>query len=180
MKRAIPVAVVIVALAAVAAAPWVQAQGGKDPIVAGTKMSFDEVKGYFVKATGQLPENLYGFKATPEVRSFGQIFGHVADTNFAICAAAQGEKPPVQGIEKSKTTKADLMKAVADSFAYCDKAFAGTTDATAGKTVDFFGTPFARLAALSYNTGHCWEHYGNIVTYLRLNKMVPPSSQPSK
>lgn len=89
------------------------------------------------------------------------------------------EKSPSGGdIEKTKTTKADLSKALAESFAYCDKVFAGMTDATGAKTVKFMmGGDMAKLSILSFNTAHDWEHYGNLVTYMRLNKMVPPSSQ---
>jgi uncharacterized damage-inducible protein DinB len=155
-------------------------QTADNPLVAGTRVQYDEVKGYLVRAADQLPDTLYGFKATPEVRSFAQLFGHIADTNNQICAAVLGDKPPAGVIEKSKTSKADLKKALADSFALCDRAFASTTDADAAKPVDFFGSPMPKLAALAYNAGHDYEHYGNIVTYLRLNKMVPPSSQPMK
>ena len=121
---------------------------------------------------------MYAFKATPEVRSFGQLFGHIADANYAICAAAAGEKSPAPGsVEKTATAKADLAKALGESFAYCEKVLAATTDANGGAMTELFGMKMARLAWLSFAVSHDFEHYGNIVTYLRLNKMVPPSSQ---
>ncbi|HEY3383169.1 MAG TPA: DinB family protein [Vicinamibacterales bacterium] len=155
-----------------------QAQAPKDPLTAGAKAPYNSVKNYLTKSADQVPESLYNYKPTPEVRTFGQLFAHVADSNYGFCAGVLGEKVPVEGIEKTKTTKADLVKALADSFAYCDKAFAAVTDANAATPADFFGRPMARLAILSFNAAHDFEHYGNVVTYMRLNKMVPPSSQP--
>ena len=158
-----------------AAAP-LAAQGG-DPMTKATKGWFDVVKGYITKSAEQVSEANYAFKPTPEVRSFGQLIGHVADSNYEICSAAAGEKPPVNDVEKTKTAKADLQKALAESFAYCDKVWAGVTDAKGTEMVKFFGGQQPRLAVLGFNTSHDFEHYGNIVTYMRLKGMVPPSSQ---
>jgi uncharacterized damage-inducible protein DinB len=160
------------------------AQGGgaaatASPLTKGDRGAYEMVKGYIAKAAEQVPESLYGFKATPDVRSFGQLVAHVADSNYMICSAAAAEKAPGGDIEKTKTAKADLGKALAASFAYCDTVWSATTDASGGKPVKMpFGPEMPRLSALSFNTAHDFEHYGNIVTYMRLNKMVPPSSQP--
>ncbi len=147
------------------------------PLAAGLTMGYGMVKGYVTKAADQVPENLFTFKATPEVRSLGQLFGHIADANFMICSAAAGEKAPQSDIEKTKTAKADLVKALADSFAYCDSIYSGVTEADATTMMKFFGGEQSKVAILAFNTAHDFEHYGNIVTYMRLNKMVPPSSQ---
>ena len=164
----------LVALPAFAQAP---AAPPANPITASVGGQLAMVKGNIVKSAEQVPESLYGFKATPEVRSFGQLLGHVADANYAICAVAAGEKNPGLNVEKTKTTKADLIAALNESFAYCEKALAATTDANGGEMRELFGMKMARLAWLSFAVSHYFEHYGNIVTYLRLNKMVPPSSQ---
>jgi len=148
-----------------------------NPITSSVGGQLAMVKGYLTKSAQQVPEELYGFKATPDVRSFGQLFGHVADANYAICAAAAGEKNPGLNIEKTKTAKADLIAGLTESFVYCEKALAATTDANGGEVRELFGMKMARLAWLSFAVSHDFEHYGNIVTYLRLNKMVPPSSQ---
>jgi uncharacterized damage-inducible protein DinB len=108
----------------------------------------------------------------------GQLFGHIADANFMICSAATGQKPDTPGsIEKTKTSKADLRDALAASFKFCEAGFDGLTTARAGEAVKFFlpGT-HTRLGVLSFNTAHLFEHYGNLVTYMRLKGMVPPSS----
>ena len=138
---------------------------------------YDVVKGYLTKAIEQVPEEHFAFKPTPEVRSLGELFGHIADANFMICGMASGEKATMSGIEKSKKTKAELREALAASFQFCDSAFAGMTDAKAVETVKFFlpGT-HTRLGVLAFNMAHDFEHYGNIVTYMRMKGMVPPSS----
>lgn len=135
--------------------------------------------GYIIKSAEQMPEESYSFKPTPEVRSFGQLIGHIAGSQYAYCSAAMGDKPASEGdIEKTKTSKADLVAAIKASTEYCRRAYK-QSDA-AGKTMTkVFGEDASRLYALVGNASHDAEHYGNIVTYLRMNKMVPPSSQPA-
>ena len=141
------------------------------------RSAMDLVKGYLTKAAAQVPDDLYTFKPTPDVRSMGELFAHVADANFMICGIASGDKPSMGEIEKTKTTKADITNALAASFDFCEKAFAGMTDGRAGEGVKFFvpGT-HTRLGVLAFNVAHASEHYGNVVTYMRLKGMVPPSS----
>ncbi len=157
-----------------------QAPATANPVSAGSRVMFQIVSGYVTKSAEKVSEEIYAFKPTPEVRTFGQIIGHVADDHYVICAAAQGEKPPVEGIEKSKTTKADLVKALADSVAYCQKAYAALTDVSGAEVMPFFGQKMARVSILDFNTAHDYEHYGNLVTYMRLKGIVPPSSEPAK
>lgn len=153
------------------------AQPVSDPLSAGNKRIYEIVKNYLIKAAEKMPEENYAFKPTPEVRSFGQIVGHVADAQYLFCSAALGDKNPAPGIEKSKTTKADLVQALKDGFAYCDKAYDGMTDAHAAEIVKFFGRDSAKLSVLAFNNAHNDEHYGNIVTYMRIKGLVPPSSE---
>ena len=148
-----------------------------DPGVTGIRSTHDLVKGNILKAAAQVPDDMYAFKPTPDVRSMGAQFAHIADANFMICAAASGEKPSMSGIEKEKTAKKDIVAALEASFAFCDSAFGGMTAARANETVKFFvpGT-YTRLGILAFNSAHDFEHYGNIVTYMRLKGLVPPSS----
>lgn len=151
-----------------------------NPLIEGIKSQYGVVKGYLAKTIEKVPEDILAFKPTPEVRSFGQIVGHVADAQFQICAAAIGEKPPQSGIEKSATTKAALSKALAESTAYCDKALAGMTDKQGMEPVKFFFPNQTRALVMSFNVSHDFEHYGNLVTYMRLKGIVPPSSEPTR
>ena len=167
--------VTLIAVPAFAQAP---AAAPANPMAASAAGTLAMVKGYILKSAEQVPENLYSFKPTPEVRSFGQLFGHIADANYMICATIAGEKSPAAAsFEKTATSKADLTKALDGAFAYCEKVYGATKDADGAMMVDLFGMKMAKIAALGFNTAHDFEHYGNLVTYLRLNKMVPPSSQ---
>jgi uncharacterized damage-inducible protein DinB len=141
------------------------------------KAQYDRIKGLTTKSAEKVSEDLYSFKPTPEVRSFGQLLGHIADANHMFCAAASGSKAPEGSVEKTKTSKADLQKALADSFAFCDAAWAAVTEANAAEAVKLFGMDQTRLSVLSLNTAHDFEHYGNLVTYMRLKNIVPPSSE---
>jgi uncharacterized damage-inducible protein DinB len=151
-----------------------------DPLSAGAKGFYASVKTNVVKAAEKMPEQNYSFRATDEVRSFGQLVGHVADAQYLFCSPVLGEKNPGLNIEKTKTSKADLVKALNDAFTYCDKAYDGMKDAQAAEIVKLFGRDMAKLTVLSINSGHMDEHYGNIVTYMRLKGLVPPSSEPKK
>jgi uncharacterized damage-inducible protein DinB len=146
------------------------------PMTSSLKAQFDGLKGNLLKTAEKVPEDLYAFKPVPEVRSLGQLIGHIADGQFGMCATAAGEKPPQSGIEKSATTKAALSKALADSIAYCDRIIAGMNDTKGLEVTKFFLGPSTRLGILSFNTAHSYEHYGNLVTYMRLKGIVPPSS----
>lgn len=147
------------------------------PMISAVKGTLGMVKGYILKSADKVAEADYAFKPTPEVRSFGQMFGHIANANFMICSRAAGEKSPSAENFEQKTAKADLVKALADSFAYCDGVFGRLTDASGAEMVDFFGGKQPKLAVLAFNNAHNFEHYGNLVTYLRLKGMVPPSSE---
>lgn len=151
-----------------------------NPLSTSTKGLYTMAKGNIVRAAEKMPDADFAFKPSPDVRSFGQLAGHVADAGYMFCSAVLGEQPPVRGIEKSKTTKADLVQALKDSFAYCDKAYDTMTDARAAQTVKFFGSERPALNVLNFNTVHDYEHYGNMVTYLRIKGIVPPSSEPRK
>jgi uncharacterized damage-inducible protein DinB len=144
------------------------------------RANWDGVKNNVVRAAEKMPEENYSFKPVPEVRSFGQLIGHVADAQYMICGAAKPEKRSAAGIEKSKTSKADLVAALKESVAYCDAVYTAMTDASSAEKVTMFGRERSRLGALAINTSHSNEHYGNIVTYMRMKGLVPPSSEPRK
>jgi uncharacterized damage-inducible protein DinB len=151
-----------------------------NPLSAGAMRTHGIVKTNITKAADMMSEANYSFKPTPDVRSFGELLGHVADAQYLFCAPMSSEKPPADSVEKTKKTKAELTKALADAFAYCDKVHAGMTDTGGTAIVKIFAGDMPKLSVLEFNTHHNFEHYGNIVTYMRLKGLVPPSSQPSK
>jgi uncharacterized damage-inducible protein DinB len=170
----------VVAAAAIVCLPSPMRAQGANPMMDAVKAQFGMVKGVLLKTAEKVPENLWTFRPTPEVRTFAQLIGHVADAQMSICGAAASDKPAALNAEKTMTTKAQLSKALADSVAYCDKVMAGMDDKKAMETTKFFaGGMSPRSMVFAFNTAHSYEHYGNLVTYMRINKIVPPSSEGS-
>jgi uncharacterized damage-inducible protein DinB len=194
MKRVLLVFVclVVMALPAMAQPPARGAAATADPFSKALKASFDTVSRYLAGSAEKMPEANFAFKPTPEVRSFGEILGHVANSQYSYCSRIKGEKNPNEGIDlEKKTAKADLIKALTDSSAYCSAVYDSMTDTKAvelmtppampaGASARPAAAPAPRLRLLLGNVTHDWEHYGNLVTYLRLKGLVPPSSEPRK
>lgn len=167
------------AFAQISATPARPATPAGNSAVSTTKMLWSQITGYIVKSAEQMPEADYSFRPVASVRTFGQMIGHVAGAQNLMCGAALGEKTGNEDdIEKSKTTKADLVAALKASTEYCKRAYAQSDAATAA-TTKLFGQDQTRLFALALNATHNAEHYGNLVTYMRIKGMVPPSSQPA-
>ena len=175
----------VICLLAPAAVAWAQdkpaavAASQGNPLSAFTKRAYGALKHILLRSAEKMPEENYKFKPTDTVRSFGQVLGHLADSQYYFCSVALGEKDPDPKIEQTKTSKADLIAALKGAFAYCDKAYDGMTDASGTQMVKLFGgedTP--KLGVLTVNNMHTVEHYGNLVTYMRLKNIVPPTSEP--
>ena len=152
-------------------------QSSDNPFSASNKRGYERTKGILLRSAEKMPEENYSFKPVDTVRTYGQIIGHLADAQYLFCSTASGEKNPELKIEKTKTSKADLVAALKDGFAYCDKVYDAMTDAAATQAVKFFGNDVPKFAVLSVNIGHNMEHYGNLVTYMRIKGIVPPTSE---
>jgi uncharacterized damage-inducible protein DinB len=152
-------------------------QSSDNPFSTVNKRSYERTKGILLRSAEKMPEENYSFKPVDSVRSYGQLIGHLADAQYLFCSTASGEKNPDLKIEKTKTSKADLMTALKDGFAYCDKVYDSMTDAAAFQMVNFFGNNLPKFAVLNVNIGHNMEHYGNLVTYMRMKGIVPPTSE---
>ena len=172
MKR-IPT-LVLISCAALAQSPDLKSVSGYP------KMVQKQVTAWIEQAAGKMPEEEYAFKPDPASRSFGQILGHIADANYLFCSTVLGENSAPREIEKTKTTKAELRAALHDAFTYCNRAYDALTDAGANETVKAFGQERNKLGALWFNASHNLEHYGNVVVYMRLKGIVPPSSDPKQ
>jgi uncharacterized damage-inducible protein DinB len=133
------------------------------------------------EAAENMPAADYAFKPTPQVRSFGEILGHIANANFLFCSQANGVASPSTTNLERLTGKAAMLKAVVESLTYCDAVYEATTDANFNQPATVAGlgnkpTSTIRGAVLMFNTTHNNEHYGNLVVYLRLKGHVPPST----
>jgi hypothetical protein len=144
-----------------------------NPLIAETKQAYTAVKGYLTRAAAAMPEANYSFQPTPDIRTFGALLGHIADHQMNYCSTALGAHK--QGNAASKTTKADLVAALAASFAECDSAWGSITDANATEMVG----QRSKLGTLILDVVHSNEEYGYMALYFRLKGIVPPSSDRS-
>ena len=159
-----------------------QTPAGSDTgYTATVRNSWNSVKRYVAASAEKMPADQYGFKPTPEVRSFGELIGHLANEHYLLCSPLKGEANPMAKTDFEKTTsKAELVKAINDSNAYCDAAYAAMTDDP--KMIKPFSETRRSTAfqTMLLNVTHDNEHYGNMITYLRMKGIVPPSSTPTR
>ncbi len=160
--------------AAGALAVSVQAQT-TSPLIAEAKQMYTGVKNNLTRMVEKMPEEHYAFQPVKEIRTFGQLVAHVADSQTRSCSAVKGT--PREATAASKTSKADLVAAIKESFADCDAAFESLTDASAVEVIAAGRGKRSRLGALMGTTSHSNEEYGYMAVYLRLKGIVPPSSE---
>jgi len=161
---------------------FAQAPAGQQiTLAASLQRGYAGVKQNLTEEIAKTPSENFSFKPGPaaELRNFGMLFGHVANAQFGSCAAALGQPNPNQGhnLETEATTKEALTKALADSFALCDKAFAGLTDQNATEMVKQGQNEIARAALLANVVVHSNEMYGTASVYMRAKGLVPPSTE---
>lgn len=163
-----------------ASGAWAQTGSGvapANPLVASSKVFYMNARQDILRSADKMPEAKYAFRPTDSVRTYGQILAHVADGQYEFCGAAAGNHDH-KGIEQSAKTKADIVAALKTAFAYCDAIYDKMSDAQAEEMIPAFGgIKISRLSMLDFNVAHTMEHYGNLVTYLRIEGMVPPSSE---
>jgi uncharacterized damage-inducible protein DinB len=148
----------------------------QNPLASDSKFWYTAIKGFVIAAAEKMPEANYSFKPAPTVRAFGQIVGHIADDEYYFCSTVKGEQKSSE-IEKTVTSKADLVAQLKQAFAYCDEVYSGFQDSEAAEKVKTFFGERTKISMLDFNTAHMYEHYGNIVTYMRIKGLVPPSSE---
>jgi uncharacterized damage-inducible protein DinB len=138
---------------------------------------YNIIKRDIVEAADAMPESEYSFRATPQVRTFAELVGHIADSQNYFCGVAGGRNPEyADPIEKSGGTKAALVNALKASITACDEVYGATDAANALSRVPAGKGDALRGMMLLDNVSHDNEHYGNIVTYMRLKGHVPPST----
>jgi len=159
----------------IAALSGAVALNAQNPFSTDTKNSYNGIKRTLLAAADKMSDADYSFKASPAERTYGEIVGHIADIQIALCSIAKGEQK--KGDAGTKTSKADLVAALKASFDYCDGAYNAMTDADGATTVKMFGRDQTKLGVLNFNVVHDNEMYGQMVVYLRLKGLVPPSSE---
>ena len=148
----------------------------QNPLSTELKQMYTGVKNNLTKMAEKMPEENYAFKATPDVRAFGELMGHVADSQARTCSAVNGGEPKTVNAA-SKKTKAELVAALKESFSICDTAFDGLTDAAATQMIKTPRGERTKLGALMGLVSHSNEEYGYSAVYMRLKSVTPPSSE---
>jgi uncharacterized damage-inducible protein DinB len=176
MMRAIP----LLTLAAVLAAAVPHASAPASPsAIQNDKAIWASTITYITAAAEQMPESSYAYRPVASVRTFGELIAHIAGSQHMFCAAATGDKATAEDdIEKNVHAKAALIAALKESTTYCQKAYSMSDADAMKRPVELFGMKQNGMWTVLENTAHDSEHYGNIVTYMRMLGMVPPSSQP--
>ena len=159
-------------------------QAQENPMSTWLRDAYMRNHGNILRTAEKMPEESYGMRpgSQQEVRTFGQQVGHVANFNFLWCSQAKGEKNPNSTNLEKLTTKAELVKALNDAFAYCDGVYSSLTDASGAQVVDITQesgrqTRNLRMGLLTLNYAHNNEIYGSMVVYLRIKDLVPPASE---
>ena len=181
MTRNVLVLTVVIGGVVAVGVPQARQGGGANPIAASIRANWQSARLNIKESADQMPADKYTYKPVATVRSFGEILTHLAGANYVFCSAAKGEKTPhaEDEFEKKVTARDQIIKVLADSLAYCDGAYTAATDASLLQQVaqPFSTSQGPRANPLIGNIGHLNEHYGNLVTYFRMNNMVPPSSK---
>lgn len=154
-------------------------------VVTEVKTIYTNVHNYITKAVEQFPADKLTWQPTPAVRSWARLIGHITDDNNGACFLLAGDAQRPARVDTADTvdsaanklSKDDLLKGYKESVERCQKAFAAVTEANMAERNGPAGGR-SKIGSLIYNTSHTNEHYGNIVTYMRLNNMVPPSTTP--
>ncbi|HUP89270.1 MAG TPA: DinB family protein [Longimicrobiales bacterium] len=180
MNRTISAAVIMMVACTATANAQAAAEKGSAmrTTTIGVTSVYQIAKNYVLRTAEQVPQDKYSFKPTPAVRSLGAILGHIADAQHMFCAIAEGKPQPSEDMGTEKLTdKAAIIAELKKSFAHCDAVFAKLTDADLSREVMLFGNKSNVAAVVALNAAHDMEHYGNLITYMRINGIVPPSSQ---
>jgi uncharacterized damage-inducible protein DinB len=145
--------------------------GESNPLTTTLSIFRSNMQDKIMKAADAMPESKYSYRPTKDVRSFAEIVTHVADISYILCSNVKGEATP--GTSAAKGSKAEIKAYLKGSFDYCDRVSSGFTDAHLNDLADFFGAKTNKMFILTQAGNHDALHYGNLVTYLRLNGLEP-------
>lgn len=149
-----------------------------DALIEALPVIHDAYKKYVMDTAELVPEDLCSFRPTEEVWTLGGILAHIADAGYNFCSsAAREENPKTEAFRTSRTTKARIIDALVASFTYCDPVYEAPADTDLVERTTFGGEgDYAVATILAANSAHLGDHYGNLVTYMRINGIVPPST----
>jgi uncharacterized damage-inducible protein DinB len=141
----------------------------------GIRGEFTAVKSSVMTAADKAPESIYGYQPTPDVFTMRKMLLHIADASYSICASFKGtpgQRPKVD--DDAPLPKTEVVATLTKAFAFCDEALAAATDTTLAEAVTSpSGTKRSKSYHASHLLAHTSLHYGNVVTYMRMNKLSP-------
>jgi len=178
MKLFHTIVLYLVLIIAFAPQTYAQSNGGSSAAVTTSLKGLHDITANNIMETAMmLDEDLYAYQPTEDVRTTGELLAHIANAQFLFCSIAAGaDNPSEVNFEETATMKDDIIAALESGFDYCAGVYEGMTDETGAEMATVFGMEMARSAILAFNSTHNYEHYGNLVTYMRINGIVPPSS----
>ncbi len=147
-----------------------------NPVVSSFTAAYNNVRQNLEEAADLMPEDNYSFKPTPAIREYGEWIEHTALANYNFCSAIKGEQNPRAGQQTKLKTKAEISKALKESFEYCTAAFKDLNDEKVTADVTTGTNKYKPVQRLFAYIGTLNSHYGNLVIYLRLKNLVPPST----
>lgn len=170
---------IVIALLALPTVARAQDDGAPaNPVTASLQGLYAMTTGNVIKTAEMLDEAMYAYRPTEDVRAVGEMLAHIAGAQYMFCSIASGsENPASEDMENPPSSKEDIVAALKASTDFCNSVYAGMTDADGAAMRTVFGNTMAASAVMAFNTTHNYEHYGNLVTYMRINGIVPPSSQ---
>jgi uncharacterized damage-inducible protein DinB len=142
-----------------------------NPLTATLSIFRSNMQDKIMKSADAMPESKYSYRPTKDVRSFAEILNHVADISYTLCSNVKGEATPATATMKG--SKTEIMAYLKGAFGYCDSVYSGFTDAHLNSPADFWGAKTNKMFILAQVGNHDALHYGNLVTYLRLNGLEP-------
>ena len=145
--------------------------GAPNPLTMTLSIFRSNMQDKIMKSADAMPESKYSYRPTKDVRSFGEIVTHVADISYILCSNVKGEATPATATAKG--SKTEIIAYLKGSFDYCDRVYSGFTDAHLNDPADFWGAKTNKMFILTQVGNHDALHYGNLVTYMRLNDLVP-------
>jgi len=174
-------AVLALTLAAWAPAASAPPKPPASPVRQALLEAWNEIGNKLITMAEDFPEDRYDYRPVPEVRSFAEILLHVAASDRMLAELARGQKPGPENLPRSQyPTRAKVVEVLRDAVRQGAAVLEQTDDAGLMRTVPFFGRPTPLFAVALELIEHSGEHYGNLVTYYRLNHLVPPASRPRR
>jgi uncharacterized damage-inducible protein DinB len=144
---------------------------GPNPLTMTLSIFRSNMQDKIMKSAEAMPESKYSYRPTKDVRSFGEIVTHLADISYTLCSNVKGAANPATAT--AKVSKIEIVAYLKGSFDYCDGVYSGFSDAHLNDPADFFGMKTNKMFILTQVGNHDALHYGNLVTYLRINGLTP-------